>query len=271
VHDLLRSFYGGEQMVTMLYVVVDPVTLEVRVVNAGHPPLLVLEPDGGGALFLPGHTGLPLGLAWDLPYEESMASLRSGSTILLFTDGLVDRRDVDVAEGLERLRQAAAERVDLDLDELCGSLLDTLVPTDVSDDVAILAARFLASRERFELRIPADPARLRTVRRGVTRWLAAAGVDPEAIADVVLACSEACANAIEHAYGPAEGEVEIEGALEDGHVHLRVRDVGRWREPRSGDRGRGLRLIETCMDEVEVERGDRGTEVRMRRELVRTP
>jgi anti-sigma regulatory factor (Ser/Thr protein kinase) len=249
----------------MLYVVVDPVTLEARVVNAGHPPMLVVEPEGGGAAFLEGQTGLPLGLAWDLPYEESLARLRSGSTLLLFTDGLVDRRDVEVAEGLERLRAAAEERVDLDVDELCGSLLETLVPPDASDDVAILAVRLLAARERFELRIPADPSRLRSVRRSVTRWLAAGGVDPEAIADIVLACSEACANAIEHAYGPGDGVVEIEGLLRGRDVRLQVRDVGRWREPRDGDRGRGLRLIEACMDDVEVDSSATGTEVRMHR------
>ncbi len=265
VHDLLRSFYEGEQMVTMLYVVVDPVTLEARVVNAGHPPMLVLDPDGGGAVFLEGQTGLPLGLAWDLPYEESIARLRSGSTLVLFTDGLIDRRDVEVGEGLERLRSAAAERVDLDPDALCGALLESLVPADASDDVAIVAARLLAARDRFELRIPADPARLRAVRRSVTRWLAASGVEHEAIADIVLACSEACANAIEHAYGPGEGTVEIEGALHDGQIDLTVRDGGSWREPRVGDRGRGLRLIGACMDEVHIEQTGNGTEVRMRR------
>jgi PAS domain S-box-containing protein len=265
VHDLLRSFYSGDQMVTMLYVVVDPVTLEARVVNAGHPPMLVLEPDGGGAVFLEGQTGLPLGLAWDLPYEESIARLRSGSTLLLFTDGLVDRRDVEVGEGLERLRAAAAERVDFDIDELCGALLESLVPPDASDDVAIVAARLLAARDRFDLRIPADPSRLRAVRRSVTRWLAASDVDPEAIADIVLACSEACANAIEHAYGPGEGTVEIEGSIGSGGVELAIRDLGSWREPRPGDRGRGLRLIEACMDEVDVDRTADGTEVRMRR------
>ena len=102
VHDLLRSFYGGEQMVTMLYVVVDPLTLEARVVNAGHPPPLILEPDGEET-FLDATTGLPLGLSWDMPYEESIARLRPGTTLLLYTDGLVDRRDVSVNEGLARL------------------------------------------------------------------------------------------------------------------------------------------------------------------------
>jgi serine phosphatase RsbU (regulator of sigma subunit)/anti-sigma regulatory factor (Ser/Thr protein kinase) len=265
VHELLRTLYDGEQMVTMLYVVLDPVTLEARVVNAGHPPPLVLEPGADEAVFLEAPSGLPLGLSWDLPYEESLASLRSGSTLVLFTDGLVDRRDVEVGEGLDRLRAAAATRESLDLDGLCGALLETLVPADASDDVAILAARLLAARDRFDLRVPADPSRLRAIRHSVARWLTASGVDERVVRDVVLACSEACANAVEHAYGPSGGTVGIEGSLRDGAIAIHVRDEGSWRAPRQVHRGRGLSLIEATMDQVDVVRGDGGTEVRMRR------
>jgi PAS domain S-box-containing protein len=265
VHELLRTLYDGEQMVTMLYVALDPVTLEARVVNAGHPPPLVLEPAAEEAVYLEGTTGLPLGLSWDLPYEESLAKFRSGSTLVLFTDGLVDRRDVSVGEGLERLRAAAAAREDLELDDLCGALLEILVPPDASDDVAILTARLLAARDRFELRVPADPSRLRGIRRSVARWLAAGAVDDRVVRDVVLAVSEACANAVEHAYGPAGGAVAVEGDLRDGLVTIHVRDEGTWRSPRAGHRGRGLSLIEATMDAVEVRRGTAGTEVRMSR------
>jgi PAS domain S-box-containing protein len=264
VHDLLRSFYGGEQMVTMLYVVVDPLTLEARLVNAGHPPPLILEP-GGEATFLDATPGLPLGLSWDMPYEESLARLQPGTTLLLYTDGLVDRRDVSVNEGLDRLRSAASELVDVGVDDLCGALLDALVPPDASDDVAIVAAELVGGRERFLLRVSADPARLRAVRRSVARWLSATDVDPLAAQDIVLACSEACANAIEHAYGPGEGVVEVEGNLADGEVALVVRDAGRWRAARDGHRGRGLQVIGACMDHVEVERAAEGTRVHMRK------
>jgi PAS domain S-box-containing protein len=269
VHDLLRSFYGGEQMVTMLYVVVDPLTLEARVVNAGHPPPIVLEPGEAGATFLESPTGLPLGLSWDLPYEESLARLRPGTTLVLYTDGLIDRRDVSVGEGLERLRAAAGELAHVGVDELCGALLDALVPPDASDDVAIVAAGFAGGRERFTLRVSADPAKLSAVRRSVARWLSAAHVDPRAAQDIVLACSEACANAIEHAYGPGEGIVEVEGTVSDGELTLVVRDEGRWRPAREAHRGRGLQVMEACMDQVEVDRDGEGTEVRMRRALTR--
>jgi PAS domain S-box-containing protein len=270
VHDLLRSVYGGDQMVTMLYVVVDPVTLDARVVNAGHPAPVILGPETG-VRFLESSVDLPLGLSWELPYGESVTQLRSGDTLVLYTDGLVDRRDVSIDEGLARLRSAASELAGVTVDDLCGGLLEALVPPDASDDVAILAATMVSARDRLTLRVPADPGMLRAVRRRVDRWLSSLGVDPEVGRDIVLACSEACANAIEHAYGAGGGLVEVEGQLSGGDVEIVVRDGGRWRPSRDGDRGRGLGVIRAAMDHLEIARGDEGTEIRMRRDLVRTP
>jgi PAS domain S-box-containing protein len=269
VHDLLRSVYGGDQMVTMLYAVVDPLTLEARMVNAGHLPPMVIGPETGVG-FVEGSVDLPLGLSWELPYGESVSRLRSGDTLVLYTDGLVDRRDVSVDDGLARLRSAANELQGIDVDDLCGGLIDALVPSDASDDVAILAATLVSARDRFSLRVPADPGRLRSVRRRVDRWLSSLAVDPDAARDIVLACSEACANAIEHAYGARGGVVEIDGQLIGGDVEIVVRDGGRWRPSRDNDRGRGLSVIRASMDHVEIARGDEGTEVRMRRDLLRT-
>ncbi len=269
VHDLVRSLYEGEQMVTMLYVVVDPMTWEATMVNAGHPASLLLD-GAGGATYLASPIGLPLGLNWTLPYEESIALLRPESTLVLFTDGLIDRRDIAVEQGLDRLREVAADRVGLDIDDLCGVLLEELVPDNASDDVAILAARLEPVQERLSLHIPADPAKLRSVRRNIARWLAGHDVPKEDVDDIVLASSEACANSIEHAYGPGEGTVDVEAEVEDGQVTIVVRDTGRWRAARNGDRGRGLPLIESCMDSCALTRGDEGTELRMHRRVPRS-
>jgi anti-sigma regulatory factor (Ser/Thr protein kinase) len=206
-------------------------------------------------------------LNWSLPYEESIALLGPGAALVLFTDGLFDRRDIAIEEGLERLREAATEKVGMDIDELCGSLLEALVPADASDDVAILAARLDPVRERLSLRIPADPAKLRSVRRNIGRWLSGHDVSKEDADDIILASSEACANSIEHAFGPGEGSVHIEADVDDGEITVVVRDTGRWRAARNGDRGRGLPLIEACMDSCTFTRGDEGTELRMRRHV----
>jgi PAS domain S-box-containing protein len=269
VHQLLRSLYDGEQMVTMLYLALNPLTWEATIVNAGHPPPLLIDPSGG-ATYLESPTGLPVGLNWNLPYEESIALLRPGATLVLFTDGLVDRRDVDVQVGLERLRAVATDPGDGDLDEMCGALLERLVPPDASDDVAILVARLEPVRDQLSLTIPADPERLGAVRRNLGRWLSGHQVPKEDADDMILASSEACANSIEHAYGPGEGSVDIDAEVHDGEVTIVVRDRGRWRAPSNGDRGRGLMFIEACMDSYTLTRGDAGTEVRMQRRVGRS-
>ena len=83
--------------------------------------------------------------------------------------------------------------------------------------------------------------------------------------------NEAAANAIEHAYGPADAEFTLELGIDDGVVWATVSDAGSWRKPRGsgrdGTRGRGLGIIEGLMDEVDVSRSDTGTTVRMRRKL----
>jgi PAS domain S-box-containing protein len=269
VHDLLRSLYDGEQMVTLLYLAVDPTTWETTMVNAGHPPPLLLD-HAGGATYLESPTGLPLGLNWSLPYEESIALLRPGAALVLFTDGLIDRREVAIEEGLERLREAVTDKVGMDIDRLCGSLLEALVPAAASDDVAILAARLDPVQERLSIRIPADPAKLRSVRRNIGRWLSGHDVKKEDADDIILASSEACANSIEHAYGPGEGSVEIEAEVDDGEITIVVRDTGRWRAARNRDRGRGLPLIDECMDSCTFTRDDAGTELRMQRHVHRS-
>jgi integral membrane sensor domain MASE1/anti-sigma regulatory factor (Ser/Thr protein kinase) len=246
---------------------VDPTTSELRFVNAGHPPALLVDA-AGEVEYLSGVTGLPLGVAWDIPYEESTGHLHEGSTLVLFTDGLVDRRDVAVNDGMERLRAAVAARTGADIDDLTGELLDLLVPPDASDDVAILSARLAPTEgDRMHIRFPADPGKLAGVRRRFARWLARREVVGQEAEDLVLACSEACANAIEHAYGPAGGDIELTARIEDGEVVLVVRDFGRWRSSRSVDRGRGLLIIEACTDSHSVSRGAAGTELRMVRAL----
>ena len=158
----------------------------------------------------------------------------------------------------------------LDIDDLCGVLLEELVPSDASDDVAILAARLDPVHEQLSLHIPADPAKLRSVRRNIARWLSGHEVSKEDADDIILASSEACANSIEHAYGPGEGSVAIEAEVDDGEITIVVRDTGRWRAARNGDRGRGLPLIESCMDSYVFTRGEEGTELRMIRRVPRS-
>nr|WP_240896909.1 SpoIIE family protein phosphatase [Kineococcus vitellinus] len=109
--------------------------------NAGHPPPVLLTADGtvttlGGA----GHD-LLLGIAPHRPRVDEEAELERGSTLLLYTDGLVERRDQDHDEGLLRLRRAVGELAGQGLDELCDGVLERLLPARAEDDVALVAVR----------------------------------------------------------------------------------------------------------------------------------
>jgi serine phosphatase RsbU (regulator of sigma subunit) len=109
--------------------------------NAGHPPPLVLHADGRTELLTGERTDLMLGVDAARPRSEWMVALERGSTVLLYTDGLVEDRDLLLDEGTELLRSALAELADLPLAELCDALLARLRPRGLRDDVALVALR----------------------------------------------------------------------------------------------------------------------------------
>ena len=106
------------------------------------------------------------------------------------------------------------------------------------------------------------------VRYDLGRWLERSGLRPETVSEVTLACSEACANAVEHAHETTRQLVEVEALLDGAELELRIRDYGIWSD-RLGSplRGRGLDMIRTIMDSLDVRRTARGTELVMRRSL----
>ena len=109
--------------------------------NAGHLPPLVLGPDGR-PVDLPAAPGdLLLGVDPDSPRHESALVLERGSTVLLFTDGLVERRGLDLDAGLAALADAVASLAGRGLGELCDEVIERLVHGVPEDDVALVALR----------------------------------------------------------------------------------------------------------------------------------
>ena len=122
----------------------------------------------------------------------------------------------------------------------------------------------------FLLRVGRSRPLVRFVRHDLRRWLERAGLAAEALSDVELACSEACANAVEHPRRASRQLVEVEAAIDDAELELRVRDFGVWNEPSGSTlRGRGLEMIRDLMDSFEVQQRADGTELVMRRSLAR--
>jgi serine phosphatase RsbU (regulator of sigma subunit)/anti-sigma regulatory factor (Ser/Thr protein kinase) len=264
--DRLLQTIRGRGMATAAYGVIAPETGAMRLANAGHPPPLRISASGEARL-MEATTAPPLGTLSYPSYREVETSLGPGETILMYTDGLVERRGEALTVGLERLRQAAGAG-GMGAEVLCQRVIETLVPTlSAADDVALVALRNEVVQPGVHLRLAADPAVLARVRQVLRRWLRAHGAHADEIAAITLACGEACANAIEHAYAPGQATFELEAKHVAGTVTLAVRDQGRWRRPRGAHRGRGLMMIEAAVDELDVRTTATGTEVLMRRRI----
>jgi GAF domain-containing protein/anti-sigma regulatory factor (Ser/Thr protein kinase) len=257
---------GPTAMTTLAYLVLDPAEESLELVNAGHPPPLVIARDGEVS-YLPLQGGIALGASSLATYHSETFAFATGSKVVLYTDGLVERPGTVIDEGIARLAEAV-DGVGTDPEALCDHLLATLVPDgNVSDDVALLALRNVPMTNRIRSEFEAAPEALASMRGLLRRWLRHAGADDQETAEIVTACGEAATNAIEHAGAAGDVPFEVAGRLDGQRVDVTVRDRGAWRSPRDGDRGRGLSLMRALMDHVEVSPGPDGTRVRLQREL----
>jgi PAS domain-containing protein len=109
--------------------------------NAGHLPPLALNPDGSTTVLADWKADLLLGVDSTAKRTENTVTLDRGTTVLLYTDGLIERRDADLDTGLARLRTSLAELADLPLQQLCDELIVRLVDGKPEDDVALVAVR----------------------------------------------------------------------------------------------------------------------------------
>jgi PAS domain S-box-containing protein len=139
----------------------------LRWANAGHLPPLVLQPDGSVAELASWQGDLLLGVDAGTVRKESVVTLDRGATVLLYTDGLVERRDSDLDAGVLRLRRTLADLASLPLEQLLDEVLERLVDGRPEDDVAVVAVRLHpqdrprpteAGPNRVPAVVPDDPA-----------------------------------------------------------------------------------------------------------------
>ncbi|MGA9162727.1 MAG: SpoIIE family protein phosphatase, partial [Actinomycetota bacterium] len=264
--DAVLRVVAPQELATMVYADVDPVEGRVELVSAGHPPPIAIGGDGARYLDPPRQPPIGVGRAWT--YRGVEVELDHGGTLVLYTDGLIDRRDISLDKGLQRLLAAADAVRRRPAEVVCRELINALVPNEAADDIAVLALERLPAREEaFRFTMPAEPDQLAGMRRALGTWLRGIGMEPTDVNDLVLACAEACSNAVRHAYGPSAGTVQIDANRDDGVLELVVRDFGTWRYRRDRNGGRGLALIEALTPSMHIERGADGTVVTMRRSL----
>ncbi|MER6348716.1 SpoIIE family protein phosphatase [Streptomyces sp. NPDC001595] len=235
--DSAASFLGA----TCLYAVYDPVGGRCVMARAGHPPPVVVTPDGRVDFPAP-PAGPPLGLG-GIGFETGEIELPANSLLGLYTDGLIVGADRDMEQGMARLGEILA-RTGADLDLLCESAVRRLVPVPRSDDIALLLARthVLGDDEVVSWDVPAEPAAVGEVRALAARQVAAWGFEELAMTTELLV-SELVTNAIRYAEPPIRLRL-----LRDVRLTCEVFDgsstAPRLRHARSTDEGgRGLFLV----------------------------
>ncbi|WP_433391467.1 SpoIIE family protein phosphatase [Micromonospora sp. KLBMP9576] len=254
----------GRSFATVFCLWFSPRTGRLRYASAGHPSPLLIR--GDDVEFLHDRAlGPPVGAIPGTVYRTVEEELAPGNRLLLYTDGLIEDRQLDIDAALTRLRKDAAAPGE-HVTDLIDAVVERVAGRPLRDDVAVLALE-AAEPHRFALRLPADPARLSMLRKRLEDFLVAHRVTETDLFDLTVAVSEAAANAIEHPVDPVEPTISVEVTIVDRTVVATVRDAGRWRESTgSGFRGRGLSLIE-ALGELSVTRTDTGTAVTLRRRL----
>ncbi|MFI1970859.1 SpoIIE family protein phosphatase/ATP-binding protein [Streptomyces cinnamoneus] len=185
---------------TCLVAIYDPSSGVCAMARAGHPLPALVHPEGT-VEFPELPAGPPLGLG-GLPFEAAELRLPEGSSLVLYTDGLVEDRKRDIDAGLDILRRTLAFP-GRSPQETCEAVLGALLPSTQSDDIALLVSRtrVLEADRTAEWELPADPAVVARARADVTRQLSRWGLE-EAVFTAELILSELITNAIRHASGP---------------------------------------------------------------------
>jgi anti-sigma regulatory factor (Ser/Thr protein kinase) len=251
----------SEQVVTMVYGVIDPTRTELRLAVAGHPPPLVV-PASGDPVLLESPLGPALGLAAG-PWPSTTVPIGRGSGVLLYSDGLVETRQRDLVTGIDTLRDAVhkIEGRRRNARELCARLTEVLVDDDAGDDVTLLALTAAGPRRTAERTFSGDRVAAGQARRFAAAVLAGWGVPDEVVEEATMCVSELVTNAIIHAGSDTTLTVRYDGT----HVLLLVQDRGSHKRVQVQDgepdhvSGRGLSLVEALSSAWDVEQSTDGT------------
>jgi serine phosphatase RsbU (regulator of sigma subunit)/anti-sigma regulatory factor (Ser/Thr protein kinase) len=242
--DLMQELGVTEpHFATCVYAVYDSVEGTCEVASAGHLPPLLVRPDGSNE-FLDVSPAPPLGIG-AIPITSRRLRIEDGSLLVMYTDGLVERRTEDIDTGLKRLRDTfGPDSLEQPLDDLCREALADVFDDHQRDDIAILVARLsrIGQDRHASWKLAAKltaARRARSLIRGPLRQWGLADQMP--VAELVV--SELVTNAVRY----AQGTIGLRLVFERG-LFIEVIDdsaaVPRLRHPDEDDeRGRGLQVV----------------------------
>jgi anti-sigma regulatory factor (Ser/Thr protein kinase) len=230
---------------TCAYAVYDAVTGEIELAVAGHLPPLLVHPDGRNE-YLEVTPSPPLGIGNGV-VDTQVIGVSDGSLFVLYTDGLVESRDRDISDGLDRLKAAFGEGApEKDLEDLCKTALEGVYTDAKRDDIAVLIAKLRRIPEDHRVCFQLEPklsavrdARV-MIRDPLKRW----GLE-DLIDSSELLVSELVTNAIKY----ANGEVLLRLILEPDSLVCEVHDSSPalprvLQVDKDAENGRGLHVVQ---------------------------
>lgn len=262
--DRFAAGIPGAMCTTVFCGVLDPGTGHLSYSSAGHPPGILTQPDGATQLLEDGRS-VPLAVRPGRPRPEGECTMPARATLMLYTDGLVERRRRPLSAGIDQASEAVQNGRNTAVDDLAHQVMTRLAPADgYEDDVALLLYRHPAP---LEVSFPAESSQLAPVRKTLRGWLDKCDLPPHTVQNILVAAGEACANAIEHGHRHTPGDtvrLRAEAFVDD--LCLTVADTGRWKPPHhdaDAHRGRGVALMRALMQQVTINPGPTGTTVEM--------
>ena len=281
----VSSHISPDRFVRLLIGVLDPERAVFEYANAGHVPPVVHRAKSGEVEWL-GEGGIALGVEEDADYKIGRAELEPGDMLVLYTDGITEAPRFGRPFGQGRfvdLVKAYGVGTPGELSQAIRRSVATWVEDgELRDDLAVLVCQVVPDATIGEptrdLVLPNESARLSDIRRFVSSFLTDVRAPVDVSTEIQLAVGEATGNACRH--GRKENgwsEIRVRASLKEDVVTIEIADDGPGFDPeqvreRLPDKfasgGRGLFLMRTLMDEVEIQPGPGGTTVSMSRSLV---
>jgi len=265
-----QTLPGGD-LATALIGHYDAARHRLTFASAGHPPPLLRTAGTARPGLSWAGRGPVLGAAPDSAFEEATVAIEPGSVMVLYTDGLVERRTESIDTGFARLLAVVGDGTG-GLEPLADRIIEeTLEHDQPADDVAMLVLRAGGSGAGLRLELSRDPRELAALRARLRPWLCETGATGDEIEELMIAVNELAANAIEHPGPQSQDRFEVVGDAAGNEVMIAVSDRGSWRPPSGAtdERGRGLELAREFSDALTVDASSDRTTVRIRRHLSR--
>jgi serine phosphatase RsbU (regulator of sigma subunit)/anti-sigma regulatory factor (Ser/Thr protein kinase) len=267
--DRFAARLPGARCTTAVCAVLNAETGELVYSSAGHPPAIVMHADGTTQILEDGRT-IPVGVRPERSRPEARVTLPARAVLLLYTDGLVERRRTGLDDGIAKVCALLREGRDADLEQLASQIMHRLAPSDgYQDDVALLLYRHPGP---LQIDFPASVDSLADVRHTLRDWLIRAEMSPDQIHDVLIAAGEAVSNSIEHGHRDRPGgAIRLRGTIGAEVVRLTIVDSGSWKLPQPAaqrHRGRGIKLMHALMQDVAIDPETAGTTVQLTAKIV---